>query len=226
VRAREQLIVMIERAGIGLASLVLSAIAIAAVSGYFSARDRPVVIDPRAGPGQVFHDLGNALLRPGRPRLAYDSNPPTSGPHQSVRVLGQNTELSDDQLLSALSLGDVVVMYGGSRSPPGLARLARTIAGPFSSSLAAARDAVILARKPGASGLIALAWTRMLRVSTPRDRRLRAFAPSVAWHGQHRPSLTPTGAPAFRRTDGEKGAPLAEDMGLRCGASALTARAQ
>ena len=74
--------------------------------------------------------------------------------------------LNDDQLLQALQLGNVVIVYGSRQPPPGLAKFARTVAPPFTPALAATGDAVILARRPGTAGLVALAWTHLLRVST------------------------------------------------------------
>ena len=47
--------------------------------------------------------------------------------------------------------------------------------GSFTPALAAAGQAVILARRPGTDGLIGLAWTRMLRVSAAQDPALREF---------------------------------------------------
>lgn len=172
----------LERAAIALASLALSAVAIAAIAGFFSAHDQPAVSGPRTGPGQVFRDLGDEPLRAGQRRAAYGSDPPTSGPHRQAAVLDDDVALTDDQLLSALALGDVVVMYRGPHPPPGLAR---SVAGQFNPVLAAAGEAVILASRPGSRGLIALAWARMLRVPNPNDARLRAFAQSWLGEGAH-----------------------------------------
>lgn len=159
-----------------VASLALAGGLIAALSGFFAGRDQPGVTGAQNVSGQAFRDLGHAQLRPGDRRPAYDSKPPTSGPHVPEPVLSQNADLNDDQLLEALELGDVVIVYGGSSPPPGLQGLACSVAAPFSAPLAAAGQAVILARRPGTSGIVALAWTRMLPVSSPSDPRLREFA--------------------------------------------------
>ncbi|MGH2856285.1 MAG: hypothetical protein ACRDMJ_02240, partial [Solirubrobacteraceae bacterium] len=53
---------------------------------------------------------------------------------------------------------------------------ARTVAPPFTPALAAAGGAIVLAYRPGVDGIVALAWTRMLRVSSAQDPALRAFA--------------------------------------------------
>lgn len=165
-----------ERLIILLGSLLLAGGLIAVLSGLFAGRDQPGVSGSQAVLGRAFPDLGHAHLRPGDHRPVYDSNPPTSGAHVPEPVLRQSARLSDDQLLEALELGDVVIMYGSPSPPPGLPQLARSIAGPFSGALAAAGQAVILEPRSGTRGIVALAWSRMLRVRAPGDPRLREFA--------------------------------------------------
>jgi Protein of unknown function (DUF3105) len=166
----------LERILIIVASVILSIGLIALLSGFFAGRDQAGVSGPSGSVGAQFRDLGRAHLRPNEPRPRYNSNPPTSGAHIPEPVLLDNSRLNDDQLLEALELGDVVIMYGSSRPPPGLQRLARDVAGPFSPALAEVGQAVILAQRPRLHGLIALAWTRMLRVGAPGDPLLRQFA--------------------------------------------------
>ena len=78
-------------------------------------------------------------------------------------MLRDRAELSDDQLLQALEVGNVVFMYGAPQPPRGLGAIADGVGGPFTPALAASGQAVILARRPGTHGVIALAWTHMLR---------------------------------------------------------------
>jgi Protein of unknown function (DUF3105) len=172
----------LERVAIGLASLALSFGLIAVLSGFFAGRDKAGVSGPAGVVGQQFKDLGHAHLRPGEPRPAYNSNPPTSGAHIAEPVLVNESRLNVDQLLEALEVGDVVITYGGRHPPPGLQPLARSLGGRFTPSLAAAGQAVLLARRPGTTGLIALAWTRMLRVATPSSPLLRGF--TQQWLGR------------------------------------------
>ncbi len=166
----------LERLAIVVASLALSIGLIAALSGFFAGRDEAGVSGPSAPAGQQFRDLGHARLAPGEPHPAYDSNPPTSGAHVPEPVRRDEAKLNDDQLLQSLEAGDVVIMYGGRNPPPGLRRLARTVTGPFTPALAAAGQAVILARRPGTAGLLGLAWAHMVHVSAPTDSLLRQFA--------------------------------------------------
>jgi hypothetical protein len=178
--------VLIERTAIGVASLVLSVGAIAVLSGYFAGKDQAGITGAQIGPGMAFKDLGDQLLPPGRLQPPYDSIPPTSGAHVSAPLQRDEVVLSDNELLTALSTGNVVIDYGGSAPPPGLRSLADTIAGPFSPSLAAEGQAVILARYPGLRGLLGLAWAHMMAARTPSDAALAQFA--RFWLGKGAPS--------------------------------------
>jgi hypothetical protein len=165
----------LERVAIALASVALSLGLIAALSGFFAGRDQAKLGAVAGPPGEAFRDLGDGHLTPGAPRPAYDSSPPTSGAHYPVPVMRDRTTPSEDQLLEALARGDVVVLYAGSRPPPELEALARSLAPPFSPALAAAGQAVILAPLPGSAGLTALAWAHLLRAPNSRDPALRQF---------------------------------------------------
>ncbi len=175
----------LERLAIVVASLALSIGLIAALSGFFAGRDQAGVSGASAPAGQQFRDLGHALLKPGARHPAYDSDPPTSGAHVPQPVRRDEAKLNDDQLLQALEAGDVVIMYGSRTPPPGLPRLARAVTEPFTPALAAAGQAVILARRPGTAGLIGLAWAHMLRVGAPENPLLRQFA--YYWLGRGAP---------------------------------------
>ena len=168
-RALERLLIVV----------VALAIAVGVISllsgGLLGGRDNPGV-STQQGPGVAYRDQGDAHLPAGAADPAYDSDPPTSGAHVLAPVTRDGATLSDDQLLTALGAGDVVLLYGTPQPPPGLAALATAVSGPFSPALAAGGGTALLARRPGVDGVIALAWTRMLRVSANDDAALRAFA--------------------------------------------------
>ena len=179
----------LERVAIVVVSFAIAAGIVVLLSGFFSSRDPGGVSGVFAGPGSAFRDLGDAPLRPGEPKPVYDSNPPTSGPHAPTPIHSDESVLDDNQILTALSAGDVILLYGGSSPPPGLAELARsTSSGPFSPALAQTGQAVILGRLPGIDGILALAWTRMLpitgivRVTVGNDGVLKQFIES--WLGR------------------------------------------
>jgi hypothetical protein len=158
-----------------LVALAVAAGAIALLSGYFAGNDRPGVTGSSSGPGIAVKDMGDAHLRPGQKPPRYTSNPPTSGPHVPVAVRKDRVVLSNNQLLEALELGNVVLVYGSPEPPPRLKALARANAAPFTPPLAAAGQAVILARRPGVQGVIGLAWSHLIRVAGPAAPSLRQF---------------------------------------------------
>ena len=180
-----RLIRVVELMAIGVASLVLSIGLILLLSGYFAGRDQAAISGGTTGPGQAFPDLGHAALGPGQPHPSYNSNPPTSGAHVPEAVTHAEATLNDDQLLEALQLGNVVIAYGTRTPPAGLTRFTRLAAPAFTPALAASGDAVILARRPGTMGLVALAWTHLLRVSGPSDQQLGQFV--SFWLGRGAP---------------------------------------
>lgn len=175
----------LEWVAIAIISLAVAFAAIAVLSGFFAGQDQAGVSGPGVGPGVALSDLGHTHLRPGQPHPPYDSSPPTSGAHVPEPVTADESPLSDDQLLEALELGDVVIAYGSPAPPPGLTAVARSVAAPFTPALAASGQAVILDRRPGTPGIVALAWTHMARVATPQDPLLRQFV--QYWLGKGAP---------------------------------------
>jgi hypothetical protein len=177
----------LERLSIAIAALALAVVLISLLSGYFTTRDQASV-SGITEVGLRFADQGDELLAPGSRHPAYDSNPPTSGPHVAAPIRSDATRLSDDQILGALAAGNVILVYGTPRPPAGLAALAGSVAGPFSPALAATGMSVILAQRPGVQAVLGLAWTRMLRVASPSDPLLRQFVQQWLGHGAPRSS--------------------------------------
>jgi hypothetical protein len=177
---------LVERLGIILAALAISIGVIAVLSGgLLAGRDDPGISGPSTVLGTQFPDLGDAHLAPGAKHPKYNSEPPTSGAHVPIAITRDESEISDDQLLQALEVGDVVIMYGSSKPPPGLRALADSIAAPFTPALAATGQAVILARRPGTNGLLGLAWTLLVHVRSVNDPQLRSFG--LYWLGRGAP---------------------------------------
>jgi hypothetical protein len=175
---------LLERLAIVVAALAIAVAIIALLSGgLLAGRDNPGISGVSDGLGYEFPDQGNAILKPGQPRPHYDSRPPTSGAHLDVAVTRDAAILSNDQLLESLAAGNVVLMYGTDRPPPDLVRMADNVAAPFTPALAASGQAVILARRPGTGGVLALAWTRLVHVRSASDSRLRSFVLFWLGHG-------------------------------------------
>jgi hypothetical protein len=179
---------LIERLLIVVASLGVAIGVIALLSGgLLAGHDSPgVSAGAESGPGVAFPDQGNGKLASGQKRPTYDSEPPTSGAHLPAAITANGARLSDDQLLQGLSVGDVVLMYGTPKPPAGLAKEANTIApAAFSPALAATGQAVVLAYRPGTTGIIGLAWAHMIHVRSPTDPTLGPFA--QYWLGRGAP---------------------------------------
>jgi Protein of unknown function (DUF3105) len=175
---------VLERVAIVVAAFAIAVTLIAIFSGgLLAGRDAAGITGSAGGLGQRFRDLGHAHLASGRPRPRYDSDPPTSGAHRPVAVERQGAVLSDDEILQALEVGDIVILYGTRQPPPGLEVFSQRVAGPFSAALAAAGQAVVVGRRAGTAGLIALAWTRRLQVRAPTDPALHSFVQAYLGQG-------------------------------------------
>jgi len=140
---------------------VLALAGIAAVGLLASSRDDSNVAAAPEGPGQV------------QPEGA---DPPASGPHGDAPVTRDRRPITDDQLVGALERGNVVILYDAAKPPPALVKLQDDVAGPFDAELAAAGQAVILARRAGGGPATALAYKRILRADDPSDPALQDFA--------------------------------------------------
>ena len=176
----------LERLLIVAASFAIAIGVIALLSGgLLAGHDSPGISGADTGPGVQYRDQGDAQLRPGELAPVYDSDPPTSGPHIPTPVTTDGAQLTNDQLLQSLEVGNVVLMYGTRRPPPGLAAVAASLAPPFTPALAASGGAVVLATRPGTSGIIALAWTHMLHLDSADDPSLGPFV--QFWLGRGAP---------------------------------------
>jgi hypothetical protein len=175
----------VRRVSIVLAVVVIAAAGCVGLIALLASKDSSEV-SGTSGPGQLEPDRGSARQSGPATPASPPETPPTSGPHRAAAVTRDQTSLSDDQILEALQLGNVVITYEEDKAPSALVALQRDVAGGFDPSLAEAGQAVILARRPGAR-VQGLAWRRRLIASGPDDTRLRAFA--EAWLGQG-PSAT------------------------------------
>jgi hypothetical protein len=157
-----------------VALLAAGVVAVALLA--LGARDEAPVA-PASGPGEPQPDRGREHLSGSeRARPTRPDSPPTSGPHRPDLVTRDRRVLTDDQVLHAIELGNVVIFYPGRRPAPELVALQRELSGGFDPEVAAAGQAVILTRRPGATGVTAVAWRRLLPAGGPGDPQLREFA--------------------------------------------------
>jgi hypothetical protein len=90
--------------------------------------------------------------------------------------------MSAAEVADALRLGNVVVLYGTPRPPAALRSLAERVAGPFDPALLESGQAVVVARRTGIEGNVALAARRTLSVVDAADPALEAFV--THWLGR------------------------------------------
>jgi hypothetical protein len=149
-----------------LAVVLVGLVAVVGLVFAFASRD-----DSQVGgsPSGLERDLGRGHGSPADRSADF----PTSGPHRPDLVTRDRRPLTNDQLLHALELGNVVVFYDTPH--PALRRLQRAVAGPFDAEIAAAGQAVILAPREGAGPATALAWRASLQAQSATDPELRAF---------------------------------------------------
>jgi len=149
----------LRRLGVALATALVAFAGFVALLLFFESRDSSQVSNaPSAAQGP-----GQAVANQARARTP-------------AAIRRDATRLSQDQVLHALALGDVVLQYGGvAAPPPALRSLQQRVSGPFDPVLAANGAAVILAYQPGAQGVTALAWRRILRARSAADPALGQF---------------------------------------------------
>lgn len=152
----------LRRLGIALLTLAVALGGVVLLLLFFQGRDHSQVGDQTPAPAGV---PGQAV--PDQQRAAAPA---------AIRSDADGTRLSRDQLLHALELGDVVLLYGTRAPPPALRALQQRVSGPFDRVLAANGAAVILGYRPGTDGVVALAWKRELRAPGADDPALLEFA--------------------------------------------------
>lgn len=91
-------------------------------------------------------------------------------------------DLLDARQLRLLEAGDVFVLYSAPRPPAALRQLRETLSGPPDPVLEQAGQAVILQRRAGTDGVVALAWRRRFDAQDPADPELETFA--AYWLGR------------------------------------------
>ena len=135
-----------------------------------------------SGPGQVHPDRG-AAHGASAPEVS-SAELPTSGEHAPAALARDKTDITGDEWLHALELGNVILAYGSEEPGQALQRLQEDL-GPYDPELAAAGQSVVLAYVDGLAQPTAVAWRRTLEFQDPATPEVREFV--EAWLG--------TGAP-------------------------------
>jgi hypothetical protein len=147
-----------------LGATIAGVVVVAAVVGWFAYRAAADL------PGERFADLGNEHIQTASdPHVAYNSDPPTSGPHLPyIAPWGVHTRPIPLELqVHNLEDGGVVVQY--NCTCPEIVDKLRGIVGKYDKH-------VILAPYPGMKSRIALtAWTRLDRFEELDEKRVVRF---------------------------------------------------
>jgi Protein of unknown function (DUF3105) len=176
----------VRRVLVGLAGAAVAVVALAALVVALSARDEAGVSAPAREPGEAQPDRGARHLPAGEHvPLEGLTDPPTSGAHHPRLPARDRDRLDPNEILHALELGNVILFYDSARPPAALVALQEELTGSFDPDLAAAGQAVILARRPGSSAVTAAAWRRLLRAGRADDAAVREFAEH--WLGRGAP---------------------------------------
>jgi hypothetical protein len=184
----------LRRVGLVAAGVLVAVAGLIALAVAFNARDDPEVASAPTGPGELQPDRGS-----GHDAAANVTDEfPTSGPHREEPVTRDRRRLTDDQILHALELGNVVILYDG----PAPTQVQEEVAGPFDAEVARAGQAVI---PPAGTAPDRLPRSRGGTSTAPPIRAIRSCAnsPRLGWaaaweHDVHGPHPT---APSGPRAD-------------------------
>ena len=150
--------------GVTLGMSIAGVVVVAAAIGWFAYRASADL------PGEKFADLGNEHIQAASdPHVAYNSEPPTSGPHLPyIAPWGIHTRPIPNELqVHNLEDGGVMVQY--NCECPELVEKLRAIVRKYDKH-------VILAPYPGMKSRIALtAWTRLDRLEELDEPRVVRF---------------------------------------------------
>jgi hypothetical protein len=139
-----------------------------------------------AGRTQQFPNLGQQHISAGQAHAAYNSNPPTSGPHypDPARWGIYDAPLPDETLVHNLEHGGIVVQYNCSQACPQLVGQLKQMAGEY-------RSKVILAPRPNKDvpyRITLTAWTWLDGFDDFDAARIRTF---VTAHKDKGPEFLP-----------------------------------
>lgn len=171
------------RAGAAVAVIGLVALGVVLAVGQFG---RPTGTETAAARGQQFANLGQQHVAAGAPHAAYNSNPPTSGPHDPspARWGVYDQPVRDETLVHNLEHGGVVVHYNCPDGCPELVQQLKDLVGQY-------RSKVILAPRPNRDvphRITLSAWTWLDGFDDFDAERIRAF---IAAHKDRGPELLP-----------------------------------
>jgi hypothetical protein len=156
-------------------AVLVGILGVVALLAFFNARDDST-LGKSAEPGHAYADLGARHLAPGAAHPAYNSDPPTSGPHVARLPARDGGALSDDEILQALELGNVVLLHAPGTPEAPLRRAAGELDAAYTRALAASGAAVLVGTRPRVKGVVAAAWRHLQRSASEADPKIADFA--------------------------------------------------
>lgn len=154
---------------------VVSLAGVVALLAFFASRDDSTFSSGKS-PGQEFADQGHKHLAPGAGKPGYNSDPPTSGAHVAKLPARDGGALTDDEILEAIELGNVVLLHAPGSPEAPLRAVARELDAAYDRELAASGAAVLVGTRQGTGGVVAVAWRHLQRATSASDPGLADFA--------------------------------------------------
>jgi hypothetical protein len=136
--------------------------------------------------GQQFADQGRDHINAGQTHAAYNSNPPTSGPHYAAPANWgiYDQPVADETLVHNLEHGGIVINYNCPTGCPELVQQLKDFAGQYKSK-------IVLAPRPNPDvphRITLTAWTWLDGFNDFDAARIRAF---IAAHKDRAPEFFP-----------------------------------
>lgn len=125
----------------------------------------------------------STLDRSGKASAAPGTTVDSPAPARPATVRRDGGSLTTDQIRTAVRAGDVVLVFDDGADVGTLRAVQEAVSGPFDPDLAKVGEAVVLARRPGATGIVAMAFGHELRVARADDPALRAFSDAYVGRG-------------------------------------------
>jgi hypothetical protein len=162
---------------------IVAAAVMATGGGWFYARRAEL-------PGQEFADMGRRHIPPGTPAPAYNSSPPTSGPHANEARWGEHgEEIPEINQVHNLEHGGILIQYNCTRLPAGQGCdvLRSGLRAAFQKARREIDRKIVLAPYAKMRRTIALtAWTRLQYLDAPDEAAILRFAEAHIDNGPER----------------------------------------
>lgn len=121
--------------------------------------------------GEKIPDMGQIHVKQGESHVAYNSNPPTSGPHTDDGVAGagiHEKQVADELLVHSLEHGAVIVSYKADLPQNQVEKIKNAFNG-------ASGKKIMVPRKNLDVPVALTSWNYLLKLKTIDERQIQAF---------------------------------------------------